>query len=183
MAFDTLDIGDGITLTMVQPEDAEGIFALIDSNRDYLREWFPWVDLAKGVEDALAFAERARKQDEEKDGVQSCIRLEGKIVGIIGFSFVDRANRKTEIGYWIAPSHQGRGIITKAVRALTDYAFSEWKMNRVAIQAGKANVKSRAVAERLGFQFEGVTREAECVSGRYVHLAVYSTLKRDWPSG
>ncbi len=38
MAFDTLDIGDGIVLAGVQPEDAREIFALIDSNRDYLRK-------------------------------------------------------------------------------------------------------------------------------------------------
>ena len=183
MAFDPLDIGDSITLTMVQPEDAEDIFALIDSNRDYLREWFPWVDLTKSIDDTLAFIERGRKQDEDKNGVQCCIRLEGKIVGVMGFNFVDRDSRKTEIGYWIAPSYQGRGIITKSVRSLTDYAFSEWKMNRVAIQAGKANTKSRAVAERLDFRYEGVMREAECVNDRYVRLAVYSMLKRDWPSG
>ena len=51
MTFDPLDIGDGIVLTTVQSEDAEEIFALIDSNRDYLREWFPWVDRTNAVED------------------------------------------------------------------------------------------------------------------------------------
>ena len=80
MAFDTLDIGDGIVLRKVQPEDAEDVFALIDSNRDYLREWFPWVDPAKGVEATLDFIERTLKQDEEKNGFQCCIRLEGKTI-------------------------------------------------------------------------------------------------------
>ena len=75
MAFDTLNIGDGIVLTKVQPEDAEDVFALIDSNR------FPWVDPAKGVEATLDFIERSLKQDEEKNGFQCCIRLEGKIIG------------------------------------------------------------------------------------------------------
>ena len=184
MAFDTLDIGDGIVLlTKVQPEDAEDVFALIDSNRDYLREWFPWVDPAKGVEATLDFIERSLKQDEEKNGFQCCIRLESNIIGVMGFVKVDQINKKTEIGYWIAPSCQGRGIITKAARALTDHAFAEWGLNRVAIYAGEANTKSRAVAERLGFKFEGVLREAERVNDRYVDLAVYSMLKRDWQSG
>ena len=183
MAFDTLDIGDGIVLTKVQPEDADDIFALIDSNRDHLRAWFPWVDPAKGVEATLDFIERSLKQDEEKNGFQCCIRLEGKIVGVMGFVKVDQANKKTEIGYWIAPACQGHGIITKATRALTNHAFSEWNLNRVAIYAGEANMKSRAVAERLGFKFEGILREAEWVNDRYVDLAVYSMLKRDWLSG
>ena len=67
--------------------------------------------------------------------------------------------------------------------ALTDHAFSEWDLNRVAIYAGQGNSKSRAVAERLGFNFEGILRGAEWVNDRYVDLAVYSMLKRDWQSG
>ena len=51
MTFDKLDIGDGVRLTRVQAEDAEEIFALIDSCRDYLREWFPWVDSSETSKD------------------------------------------------------------------------------------------------------------------------------------
>ena len=42
MAFDPLDIGDGIVLTMVKLEDCEELFNLVDSNRPYLREWVSW---------------------------------------------------------------------------------------------------------------------------------------------
>ena len=180
MAFDPLDIGDSIVLTIVQAEDAEEIFNLVDGNRDYLRKWFPWVDLTKGVQDTLTFVERARKQDQEKNGIQCCVRLEGKTVGMMGFDNVDHNNRKCEVGYWIAESYQGRGIMTKCVKALTDYAFSEWQMNRVEIHSRQANTRSRAVAERLGFEYEGTLREIERVSDRYVDHAVYSMLRRDW---
>ena len=84
MPFRKLDIGDGITLTRVQAEDAVEIFALVDSGREYLREWFPWVDTSKSVEDTRAFLKRAEKQYADNNGVQCCIRLEGMIVGVIG---------------------------------------------------------------------------------------------------
>ena len=182
MAFNPLYIGDGIVLALVQPEDAGEIFALVNANRGYLREWLPWVDRTHDVQDILAFVERAGKQDEDKNSVQCSIRLDGKIVGVTGFVIVDHSNRKCAVSYWISQSCQGSGITTKAVWALTEYAFSNWKMNRVEITAGEANVKSRAVAERLGFTYEGDLREAEWVNDRYVDHAVYSMLKHDWRS-
>jgi ribosomal-protein-serine acetyltransferase len=115
---------------------------------------------------------RARKQYEAKNGVQCSIRLDGKIVGVMGFGYVDRSNRKCEMGCWMSESCQGCGITTTAVLALIDYAFSNWKMNRVEIRTGDANVKSRAVAKRLGFTYESNLREAEWVNDRYVDHAV-----------
>jgi ribosomal-protein-serine acetyltransferase len=106
-----------------------------------------------------AFVERARKQDEAKNGVHYSIPLDGTLVGVMGFVYVDRSNRNCEMGYesafrkgpaparsprskqkapWIAQSCQGRGIVTKATVALTDYAFLVWDMNRVEIRAQAA---------------------------------------------
>ncbi len=180
MVFEKLDVGDGITLARVRSEDAAEIFAVVDSCRDYLREWLRWVDSSRSVKDILAFVERSEKQYAEGKGFQACIRLNWKIVGVIGYVGVDRINQKTEIGYWIDEHHQGRGIVTKATRALTDYAFSEWNLNRVKISAGVENSRSRALAERLGFQFEGIARESEWVNGHFLDHARYAMLRRDW---
>ena len=179
MAFVPIRIAD-LDITKVKLADAEEIFALVDSCRDYLREWFPWVDATKGVEDTLAFVERSERQDQRRNGFQCCIRLDGKIVGVLGFVYVDWINRKTEIGYWIHKAYQGRGIITTATRALIDFAFTDWILNRVEIHVGESNFKSRAVAERLGFRQEGTLRETEWVNDRFIDQVVYAVLRRDW---
>jgi len=76
--------------------------------------------------------------------------------------------------------HQGRGIVTLATACLTDYAFREQDRKRVILHCAVGNLKSRAVAERLGFVQEGILREAEWLYDHYVDLVVYSMLKRVW---
>ena len=117
MTFDQLDIGDGIMLTRVQEGDAEEIFALVDSCRDYLREWFAWIDRNKTVEGVLDFVERAEKQYTADNGFQCCIRWDGNIVGTIGYVYVNWVDKRTELGYWVGEAYQGKGIATKATRA------------------------------------------------------------------
>ena len=54
--------------------------------------------------------------------------------------------------YWLTASGRGRGIATKAVRLLCDWAFTELGLERLTLKTYKANVSSRRVAERVGFR-------------------------------
>jgi ribosomal-protein-serine acetyltransferase len=117
----------------------------------------------------------------DHQGFQAAILRRGRIVGDMGFHAPDWDHRCTEIGYWIAESEQGRGVVTRGVEGLTEHAFSVWNMNRVELRAGVDNTSSRRVAERLGFTLEGVLRQAERVGDRYVDLAVYAMLAAEWP--
>jgi ribosomal-protein-serine acetyltransferase len=105
---------------------------------------------------------------------------DGKIVGMVGFVAVSWQHRSTTIGYWLAESAQGRGVMTRAVGALTNHALETWQLNRVEIRAGVANARSRAIPERLGFKQEGVLRDGELVGDRYVDQSVYGVLAREW---
>jgi ribosomal-protein-serine acetyltransferase len=99
--------------------------------------------------------------------------------GLLG---IEWEPRKTGIGYWLAEEHQGRGLMTRAVQAVTDYAFDELELNRVEIQAGRDNRRSRAIPERLGFQQEGVLRDYERVGDRYLDIVVYALLAGERPA-
>ena len=136
-----------------------------------------WPALA--VKDVLDFIERCRRQDRDANGFQCSIRLNGTIVGAVGYLPVNHQDRKVELGYWVAERYQGRGIVTRAVRALTDYAFSEMNLNRVEIRAAAGNRRSRAVAERLGFELEGITQQGHRLGDRFLDYAFYGMLKRD----
>jgi ribosomal-protein-serine acetyltransferase len=105
--------------------------------------------------------------------------LDGRMIGAGGLLGVEWEARKTGIGYWLAEEHQGRGLMTRAVQAMSDYAFDELDLNRVEIHVGTENRKSRAIPERLGFQQEGVLRDYERIGDRYLDMVVYALLAQD----
>lgn len=78
----------------------------------------------------------------------SCNELVGNITAVKGESDA----REAEVMYWLAASWRGRGIATKAVRMLCDWAFTEQILERLTLKTYKANVRSQRVAERAGFR-------------------------------
>jgi RimJ/RimL family protein N-acetyltransferase len=85
----------------------------------------------------------------------------GKIVGIISFNRIEKHNRCATMGYWLAKSQTGRGIMTAAVKALIAEGFEDLELNRIQARVATSNDPSQAVCERAGFKKEGVLREAE----------------------
>ena len=177
------ELGGGIALRLLGERDAAEVFALVDRNRDHLRQWMPWVSEGYGLDDATRWLRSSLEQLARNDGFQAGITFEGSLVGAIGFHGIDWASRKTTIGYWLSADAQGRGIMTTACRALVHHALVELGLNRVEIRCGTGNVRSRRIPERLGFTLEGVAREAEWLYDHFVDWAVYSMLQRDWQAG
>jgi ribosomal-protein-serine acetyltransferase len=173
-------VDDFIELRQVSQDDAEELTLLIDRNRKYLREWLPWLDNSTNIIDTARFIGRSTEQADDANGLTLGIICNRRLAGVIGQHYVDTLNRRTEIGYWIDAGHQGRGIVTRSAARLTDYAFRRQDCNRVMMHCATGNLKSRAVAERLGFIQEGILREAEWLYDHYVDLVVYSMLKRTW---
>ena len=171
-----LDLGDGIEVRVLEPDDAEDVFALVDANRGRLRPWMPWVDATEGPADTRAFIER----DRAADGMDALgMYVEGRYVGGIGLR-PDAALGDAEIGYWVGATHEGRGLVTRACRALIDRAFGDLGLHRVTIRVAPDNARSRAIPERLGFTEEGVMREAGRSALGHHDLVVYGLLDREW---
>ena len=173
-------IAKGVTLEILKEDDADALFAAVDANRDYLRRWLPWLDANQSPVDTLAFIQSTRKQAAGNQGFSVAIRVEEEIVGVAGYHTIHWPNRASIMGYWLAESHQGRGIMTRSCRALIDFAFAALNVNRVAIACAVGNTRSRAIPERLGFQREGISRDAEWLYTRFVDHAIYSLLQREW---
>ena len=167
--------GDG-RLRPFEESDADELYALTDRNRAHLEPWLPWVPATRSASDSLEFIRMARRLLDGDEGMHLALVDDGAIVGTVGFHRFDWANRATSIGYWLAADHEGRGLMTEAVRTLVEYAFEIRSLHRIEIAAAVDNARSRAIPERLGFQEEGIRREAERVGGRYLDLVVYGLL-------
>jgi ribosomal-protein-serine acetyltransferase len=176
----TIDCGEGLRLAVRREAEAEENFRLVAKNDAYLRLWLPWLDRCATVDamrsQIVAWSEAAAKGE----SLQLSIRLEGELVGAIGYNTISNINRTARIGYWLSEHMRSRGLMSRAVRGLVGYGFENLGMNRLVIAAATGNHASRRVAERLGFRFEGVAREAEWIYGRKVDHAVYALLAAEW---
>ena len=162
-------------------EDAAGLFALVDSNRQYLRRWLPWVDFVASLEDERQWVQTHLAEDAPEYVLLMIYK--GEMVGAVGIRGRGSRSRSGEIGYWIAENMQGRGIVTRSCRVIIDYMFERLNMNRVVIRASADNVRSRGIPHRLGFTFEGIERQSELLYDTFQdwRMAVYSMLASEWP--
>ena len=175
-----ISVSEQFELTPLELGDADELFRVTDDNRDYLRQWLPWLESIKRVEDTRAFIRAAQAQSARNNGTQLAIRLRYTIVGIVGHHQIDWRNRITSLGYWVDEAHQGRGVVTAACRALVNHAFDDARLNRVEIRCAVGNQKSRAIPQRLGFRQEGLLRDAEWLYDHFVDHIVYAMLASGW---
>jgi ribosomal-protein-serine acetyltransferase len=175
-----LRVADGLEIRQLAAAEAETVFAVVDRNREYLRQWLPWVDFTRTAADVTRFIAQAGAQWHSGLGPNAGIWLEDAFVGSIGCHTVDVADRSCCIGYWIEAGHQGKGTITRCCLELLDYLFGDMRLHRVVIRCGSGNMRSCAIPRRLGFQFEGVHREAQWVNDHWVDLEIWSMLEQDW---
>jgi ribosomal-protein-serine acetyltransferase len=170
----------GLELRRVKVSDAVEIYKLIESCRQYLRQWLPWVDATGGVADTVLFINENQNKSLFDGREAYSLIFNNQIVGMIDLHNGDRFNKKAEIGYWLAEQFQGFGIVTAACKTLLNKSFFEYNLNRVVIRAAVGNIKSLHIPERLGFVKEGIEREGEAFQSGYQDLIVYSMLKREW---
>jgi len=176
----TIEIDKEIKLTQLEQSDAKDIFETIDSQREYLGRWLPFVAFTREISDSEQFVDSVVNAPGERFEYLFAIRKKDQFVGLIGFKDTDRVNRKTEIGYWLSEKCQKQGIVTKSVDRLCDFAFQQLGINRIQIKCAVENQSSSNIPKRLGFKLEGVERQGELLTGGvYTDLEVYSKLKSE----
>ncbi|WP_377157258.1 GNAT family N-acetyltransferase [Roseateles sp. UC29_93] len=156
--------------------------AVLDA-QEHLKPWMPWAHETPSVEQSEAIARRMQSQflqrqhlayylhEREPDGQA------GRLIGGAGLHTLEWKVRRYELGYWISPSHTGRGLVSEAVIALARMAFGQLRARRLEIRTDSRNAASRAVAERCGFSLEGLLRDdALNVTGQLSDTCIYGMI-------
>ena len=176
----TILIDSSLELRQLKLSDSADIFNTINSQREYLGKWLPFVAYTQKLKDTENFVNSVVNSPEEKFEYTFTIRKQNQFIGLIGLKDSDRTNRKTEIGYWLSEKFQKQGIVTKSVKKLCDFAFKEQGFNRIEIKCAVENKPSSNIPKKLGFKFEGIERDGELLSeNSYTDIEVYSKLKSD----
>jgi RimJ/RimL family protein N-acetyltransferase len=175
-------VGRYCTLTPLVAEDAASLwraYALDRDGRDWtylpygpferFDEFESWVRASSLGADPLFYAVTLANGDDGAAGVASYLR----IVPAVG---------SIEVGHiHFSPLLQRTPAATEAMYLMMRHAFElgyrryEWKCDAL-------NAPSRRAAERLGFSFEGIFRQAVVVKGRNRDTAWYACIDREWPS-
>jgi len=137
----------------------------------------PWATDSYSLDNAEEWVRRAASQFHSRQQLGFAIfdRETNEHIGNTSAFDFDWNIPKGEIGYWLSTSHCGKGLMTEAVAALTNLLFEICKLQRVQICADVRNMKSCAVAERAGYQFEGVLRnDRRDARGQITNMKIYS---------
>ena len=173
-------IGEDAELRLLEERHAEALFALIDRNRAHLRTYMEWLTEDYEIENTRKFIRLGLRQLADAEGLQAGIWSGNNLAGHIGYFRTNRKDRRTSIGYWIGAEFEGRGLVTRACRALVNYAFMSLDAHRVEIGCAVDNARSRAIPEKLGFKPEGVLRQCDWLHERFVDITIYAVLAHEW---
>ena len=151
-----------LIIRCARSSDAAALNAAVCESIVELRERMPWAQ----TEPSLAQSEADCRRMQAKFLLREDLSMlmfergaddhEGDFVGGVGMHRIDWRVRRFEIGYWCRTSKQRRGFVVEAARALTRLAFDRLQARRVEVRMDDNNERSWRVAQRAGFELEGV---------------------------
>jgi ribosomal-protein-alanine N-acetyltransferase len=132
-------------------------------------------------EDGAAWLARMEKLAMTGTGRQFVLEQKesGKVVGTLLLFRFEAASQRAEIGYVLARSVWGQGLMEEALRAVCAYSFSTFGMRRLEAEVDPSNAASHALLHRLGFVKEGLLRKRWVAKGRAYDTNIYGLLAED----
>ena len=153
--------------------------AVIETCRD--PEVIRWTRVPEGYDERAAeeWVSESNRQRERGEGIHLVIAdvSSDAFLGSIGIHRINRDEGRCDIGYFLAPWARGRGVMTGAVRLASGWIFETLPVDRIEITIEPGNAASRAVAERSGYELEGVLRSHTVINGSRRDMAMYALLR------
>ncbi|MCD6544132.1 MAG: GNAT family N-acetyltransferase [Flavobacteriaceae bacterium] len=107
------------------------------------------------------------------------IDINGEAVGGIGIHpQTDIQKKNAELGYWLAEPFWGKGIMTKAIKQITDFAFSTFEINRIFARPFGNNPGSQKILEKNGFVLEARFNKTLIKNGQFLDELIYAIRKK-----
>ena len=107
----------------------------------------------------------------------------GRVIGTIGFMWIQQENRSAEVGYSLSRRYWNQGYMSEALRAIVDFGFTKLSLNRIEAQHECDNPASGHVMRNAGMLHEGTLRQRLYNKGRYVDVDIYAIVRSDFEGG
>lgn len=155
--------------------DAEALANILNNKKIQanLRDGLPYPYTKK---DAQLFIEAMLKADPAKTFAFAIVDQE-KVIGSIGAFRCENIHRRSaELGYYLSEEYWGKGFMTAAVKALTEYLFTETDIIRIFAEPFSTNLGSCRVLEKCSFQLEGTLRKNAVKDGCVIDMQLYALI-------
>ncbi|WP_460218671.1 GNAT family N-acetyltransferase [Psychroserpens sp. MEBiC05023] len=168
---------DNYKIQLLQPNEGQMFFELIDYNRPRLEDFFAGtVSKTLTLEDTISYCEEIQKRIKEKSYLPFMITdiRTNTFVGLVDVKNIDWNVPKAELGSFIDSKHEGQGVTTKATNLVIDYIVDTYKFIKLLCRASTRNKGSVAVILKNGFELEGTIRnDYRTTKGEIVDLNYY----------
>lgn len=147
-------ITENFIIDKLKPSDANELHLFIIDNTERFSKFFPLTLSSNAtVEKSAEYIEIKEEEIQQKVNFTFAIRETDsqKIIGLIIIKKIDWTKRTGELAYCIGSNFEGKGMITKAVKAISDFAYNELDLKILQIIAHKTNFGSVKVAENSNF--------------------------------
>lgn len=108
------------------------------------------------------------------------LKNNGRMIGTCDFWPISASEGVYEMGYALNPRFWGLGLMTEAASAVLQFAFESYKVRRMELKHLQSNPASGAVAKKLGFEQEGIKRQAARFEDGYDDLVCYGLLQEEY---
>lgn len=171
---------DHYNIRLLTSADAEAYFKLIDNNRPRLEDYFSGtVSKTKTLNDTKEYLKGVMNQIEAKEYFPFAVEdlNTGEFVGFVDLKRIEWGIPKGEFGCYFDSNYAGKGLAKKAMSAVIDHLFKEYKFNKLYLRTHETNTAARALAESCGFQLEGHIRNDFSSNGKLFDLMYYGLVR------
>jgi len=175
-----LKLGDDLVLRLLRVSDAAAVAHAVRESLEHLRPWMPWANEESTRESFQRQRLRGAKHkaalgDEWQYGLFPS--NESSVIGAFGL-MARKWPATIEIGYWVHVDEIGRGLATRASRALTNASLALGGITTVCIRCDEANVRSAAIPRGLGFTLVRTESRAPEAPGETGRLMIWERTER-----
>lgn len=172
-------VGERVVLVPRTHEYDEALWRLIDSSREFLREYLFWVDDTNSLDDVKSVTSIFMKNWDNQDSFEYVFldKKTKKLVGAGGIHTVCYLHHYAEYGYYLDKNAVGHGYVTEVVKLLEKELFRKG-IHRLQIVCDVNNHASAAVAKRCGFELEGTMKESRFAYGSYRDEFLFAKINR-----
>jgi len=168
---------DHFTVNLLQANEAEAFFNLIDTNRARLEDFFAGtVSKTQTLEETINYCDEIQQRISDKSYLPYMVTdtITNDFVGLVDVKNVDWNVPKAELGSFIDINYEGQGITSKATNLVVEHIVETYKFIKLLCRANSRNKGSIAVILKNGFEFEGTIRnDYRTTKGEVVDLNYY----------